>query len=205
MWYQNYGKRIFDLLFSFLLLVILSPVIMGVAICVKIKMGNPVIFRQKRPGKSEKIFEMFKFRSMNEIKGKDGMPLPDEKRLDSFGKKLRASSLDELPELFNILKGDMSFVGPRPLLVEYLPLYNEKQRKRHIVRPGLTGLAQIRGRNSLSWEERFQYDIQYVQHVTLATDLRILLETISIVFSRKGITSNNSITMEKFNPDVDHK
>lgn len=202
MWYQKYGKRILDVLFSSLLLVVLFPIMLLVAVLVRIHLGSPVIFEQERPGKDETIFRLYKFRSMNQKVGTDGVLLPDEKRLTGFGKALRASSLDELPELMNILKGEMSFVGPRPLLAEYLPLYNEEQKKRHLVRPGLTGLAQVRGRNRLTWEKRFQYDIWYVSHVTFAVDFWIVIETIRTVFSRKGITSENSSTMERFSPQT---
>ncbi|HAP7956823.1 UDP-galactose phosphate transferase, partial [Enterococcus faecium] len=160
--YQLFGKRILDILLSGIALIVLSPIILIVGFLVRIKLGSPIIFKQERPGKSEKIFSMYKFRTMTDERDHNGEYLPDEIRLTKFGKMLRATSLDELPELWNILKGDMSIVGPRPLLVEYLPLYSEKQRKRHNVRPGLTGLAQVNGRNAISWEEKFDLDVYYV-------------------------------------------
>lgn len=196
--YQKYIKRLLDILMSAAGIVVLSPVMLVTAFLVRIKLGSPVIFKQKRPGKDEKIFEMYKFRSMTDARDKDGKLLPDEVRLTAFGKKLRATSLDELPELFNILKGDMSVVGPRPLLVEYLPRYSEEQRHRHDVRPGLTGLAQVKGRNAISWEEKFRWDLKYVRKITFAHDVGILLETVRIVLRRKGIHSENCETMEKF-------
>lgn len=201
MLYQKYGKRILDILFASLLLLMLSPIMLIIAILVRMNLGSPVIFKQERPGKDEQIFTMYKFRSMNDKKDSNGKLLPDQDRLTKFGKILRASSLDELPELINIIRGEMSFVGPRPLLVEYLPLYNEEQKKRHMVRPGLTGLAQVRGRNSLNWEKRFQYDIRYIQNISLRYDIWIVLETIRLVLSRKGVCSDKSVTMEKFNPN----
>ena len=157
-----------------------------------------MIFTQIRPGKDEKLFKMYKFRTMTDEKDEDGKLLPDEVRLTSFGQKLRSTSLDELPELFNILKGDMSIVGPRPLLVDYLPLYNETQAKRHLVRPGLTGLAQVSGRNKLDWERRFILDVDYVNEVSFILDVYILLKTIQTVFKKEGISSKNSVTMEPF-------
>ena len=162
------------------------------------KLGSPVIFKQKRPGKNEKIFTLYKFRTMTDAKDKEGNLLPDSERLTKFGKTLRSTSLDELPELFNILKGDMSIIGPRPLLVEYLPLYNEEQKHRHDVRPGLTGLAQISGRNSISWEEKFDDDIRYIKNITFINDVKIFFETIIKVFKREGISQENNATMEKF-------
>lgn len=196
--YQNYIKRLLDVILSTVGIVTLSPVMLMTAFLVRIKLGNPIIFRQERPGKDEKIFEMYKFRSMTDAQDQNGKLLPDELRLTSFGKKLRSTSLDELPELFNILKGDMSIVGPRPLLIKYLPLYSEEQRHRHDVRPGLTGLAQVKGRNSLDWEEKFQWDIKYVNNISLLIDIMILFETIKIVFKREGIHSDKNITMEEF-------
>ncbi|BDP47069.1 hypothetical protein EfmJHP9_19390 [Enterococcus faecium] len=165
--YQLFGKRILDILLSGIALIVLSPIILIVGFLVRIKLGSPIIFKQERPGKSEKIFSMYKFRTMTDERDHNGEYLPDEIRLTKFGKMLRATSLDELPELWNILKGDMSIVGPRPLLVEYLPLYSEKQRKRHNVRPGLTGLAQVNGRNAISWEEKFDLDVYYVDKISL--------------------------------------
>lgn len=172
---------------------------MGVtAVLVAVKLGRPVLFTQKRPGYQEKIFRMYKFRSMTDERDKDGNLLPDEVRLTPFGEKLRSTSLDELPELLNILKGDMSLVGPRPLLVQYLPLYNKRQHRRHDVRPGITGLAQINGRNSISWEEKFEYDVQYVENLSFKGDIKILFDTVFKVLKKEGINSENSATMEDF-------
>ena len=171
--YRKYLKRPLDFLLSLLAIIILSPLFLLIAILVKINLGSPVIFKQERPGLNEKIFVMYKFRTMTDEKDENGRLLPDEVRLTKFGKFLRSTSLDELPELLNILKGDMSFVGPRPLLVEYLPLYNEHQKRRHEVRPGLTGLAQVNGRNAISWEEKFNYDVEYVDSITFIGDLKI--------------------------------
>lgn len=196
--YKKYGKRIFDLCTAAVAFVILSPVMGVTALLVAVKLGRPVLFTQKRPGYQEKIFKMYKFRSMTEERDAAGELLPDEVRLTSFGKKLRSTSLDELPELLNILKGDMSLVGPRPLLVQYLPLYNKRQHRRHEVKPGITGLAQINGRNSISWEEKFEYDVQYVDHLSFREDIRILLETVRKVVLREGINSENAATMEDF-------
>lgn len=196
--YAKYGKRIFDLCLTVPAFIILSPVMGMTAVLVAVKLGRPVLFTQKRPGCHERIFRMYKFRSMTDERDEDGELLPDEVRLTSFGKKLRSSSLDELPELLNILKGDMSLVGPRPLLVQYLPLYNAQQRKRHEVKPGITGLAQINGRNRITWEEKFSYDVQYVENISWKEDIRILAETVLTVFKREGINSENSATMEDF-------
>lgn len=196
--YEKYVKRMLDFLLALIALVILSPVILITALLVRIKLGSPVIFCQKRPGKDEKIFSMYKFRSMTDENDENGNLLPDEVRLTGFGKKLRATSLDELPELFNILKGDMSIVGPRPLLVSYLERYNEEQKHRHDVRPGLTGLAQVNGRNAISWEDKFAYDIKYINHVTFWNDLKIIFLTIHSVIKRDGISSDTSATMEEF-------
>lgn len=199
--YEKYGKRPLDFLCAFAALLALSPVILVTAVLVRIKLGSPVIFRQERPGKGEKIFRLYKFRTMTDARDEKGQLLPDEVRLTKFGKALRSSSLDELPELWNIIKGDMSIVGPRPLLVRYLPLYNEKQRHRHDVRPGFTGLAQVHGRNSISWNEKFDWDIEYVNHVTFLGDLKIILHTVRIVLKRDGISSGTSATMEEFRGD----
>ncbi|MBS6396185.1 MAG: sugar transferase [Clostridiales bacterium] len=196
--YKKHGKRIFDLCLTIPAFVVLSPVMGITAVLVAVKLGRPVLFKQKRPGYQEEIFEMYKFRSMTDARDKNGELLPDEVRLTPFGEKLRSSSLDELPELLNILKGDMSLVGPRPLLVQYLPLYNKRQHRRHDVRPGITGLAQINGRNSISWEEKFEYDVTYVENVTFMEDIRILFGTVFKVFKREGINSENSATMEDF-------
>lgn len=196
--YRLFIKRLLDFVLSLIALIILSPVILIVALLVKIKLGSPVLFKQERPGKNEKIFKMYKFRTMTDEKDEDGNLLPDEIRLTKFGKVLRSTSLDELPELFNILKGDMSIVGPRPLLVKYLSLYNEYQKHRHDVRPGFTGWAQCNGRNALSWEEKFDLDFYYTKHVSFLLDLRIIFKTIKIVLFREGISSETSVTMEEF-------
>ena len=185
--YEKYIKRIFDIVLSGLALIILSPVIAIVALLVRVKLGSPVIFKQDRPGLNEKIFKMYKFRSMTDERDENGELLPDEDRLPSFGKKLRSTSLDELPELVNIFKGDMSIVGPRPRSVVYLPYYTEEERIRHTVRPGLTGLAQINGRNAISWEEKFRYDIEYVKNISLGLDISVFFGTIGKVLKREGI------------------
>lgn len=191
-------KRAFDIAASASALVILSPVLAITAYKVKKELGSPVLFRQTRPGLHGKAFEMIKFRTMKDATDKDGNPLPDSERLTEFGKKLRASSLDELPELWNVLKGDMSLVGPRPLLMEYLPLYNAEQAKRHNVRPGVTGYAQVNGRNSLSWEDKFKLDTWYVEHQSFLLDMKILLKTVKKVLIKDGINANGEATMSKF-------
>lgn len=196
--YRNFIKRLLDVIFSLLLLILLSPVFLILMILVKVKLGSPIFFKQERPGKDEKIFKLYKFRTMTDKKDEKGNLLPDEERLTSFGKLLRSTSLDELPELFNILKGEMSFIGPRPLLVEYLSLYNDDQKHRHDVRPGLTGLAQVEGRNLLSWEERFKLDVDYVNNLSFIQDIKIIFKTIKVVFKREGVSSATSQTMEKF-------
>ena len=196
--YRDYIKRFLDIVLSVGAIVVLSPVMAVTAVLVRVKLGSPVIFKQRRPGKDEKIFEMYKFRSMTNARDENGELLPDEVRLTSFGKKLRASSLDELPELFDIFRGKMSIVGPRPLLVKYLPLYNDEQHYRHAVRPGLTGWAQVHGRNLASWEERFAYDVDYVDHVSFALDVKIIFMTVRCVFAREGISAEGSATMEAF-------
>lgn len=196
--YKKFLKRWTDFILSLIALVVLSPVFLIVSILVRKRLGKPIIFKQKRPGKNEKIFEMYKFRTMTDKKDAKGNLLPDEKRLTAFGKKLRSTSLDELPELINILKGDMSIVGPRPLLVKYLPLYNKRQKRRHEVRPGFTGLAQVNGRNSISWEEKFEWDVKYVEHITFMGDLKIILKTVLTVLRHEGINSETSVTMEEF-------
>lgn len=196
--YKLFFKRFLDFILSLIAIVLLSPIYLIIAILVKVKLGSPVIFMQERPGKNEKIFSMFKFRSMTSEIDKEGNLLPDEVRLTPFGKKLRATSLDELPELFNILKGDMSFVGPRPLLVKYLPLYSEEQQHRHDVRPGLTGLAQVMGRNALTWEEKFKKDVFYTEHCNFLLDIQIIGKTILLVLKQEGISSDTSVTMEEF-------
>lgn len=196
--YRKHIKRLLDFILSLIAIIILSPILLIVAILVRIKLGSPVIFKQKRPGLHERIFTLYKFRTMTDQKDEQGNLLPDEIRLTKFGKLLRSTSLDELPELFNILKGDMSVVGPRPLLVRYLPLYNEHQKHRHDVRPGFTGWAQCNGRNAISWEEKFDLDVYYIRHVSFLLDLKVIFKTIKIVLFREGISSNTSVTMEEF-------
>lgn len=193
--YEKFFKRPLDIIFALLALVILSPILLVVAILVRIKLGSPIIFKQERPGKDEKIFKLYKFRTMTDAKDKKGKLLPDEKRLTKFGKLLRSTSLDELPELFNILKGDMSFIGPRPLLVEYIPYYTKSEKHRHDVRPGLTGLAQANGRNLVAWDKRLKLDVQYANRVTLLRDVSIIFSTITIVFKRSGISDGKTQTM----------
>lgn len=196
--YKRYIKRFLDFILSLLAIVVLSPIYLVVAILVKTKLGSPVLFTQDRPGKDEKIFKMYKFRTMTDQRDEEGNLLPDDIRLTKFGKLLRSTSLDELPELFNILKGDMSIVGPRPLLVRYLPLYNEHQKHRHDVRPGFTGWAQCNGRNAISWEEKFDLDVYYVNHISFLLDLKIIFKTVKTVLFREGISSETSVTMEEF-------
>lgn len=196
--YQKYIKRLLDIIIALVSLVILSPVLLVVAVLVRAKLGSPVIFHQERPGYHEKIFKLCKFRSMTDARGADGELLPDEVRLTKFGKALRATSLDELPELWNILNGDMSLIGPRPLLVRYLPYYTAEERKRHDVRPGLTGLAQVNGRNALGWEDRFAYDLEYVDHVTFGMDLKIVFMTVSKVLKHSGTLSGADQTVADF-------
>ncbi|TDP81564.1 lipopolysaccharide/colanic/teichoic acid biosynthesis glycosyltransferase [Halanaerobium saccharolyticum] len=192
-------KRMIDIFISLTGLIVLSPVFLVISIMIYFKLGSPVFFIQKRPGKNGKIFKMIKFRTMLDAKDKNENLLPDEKRLTSFGKFLRSSSLDELPELINVLKGEMSLVGPRPLLVEYLPRYNEHQARRHEMRPGITGLAQVNGRNTISWEDKFNYDVKYIDNFSMLLDLKIIFKTFSKVFKREDISSKNHATMEKFN------
>lgn len=191
-------KRAFDIAASTSALVVLSPVLAITAYKVKKEMGSPVLFRQVRPGLHGKPFEMVKFRTMKDVTDEEGNALPNSERLTEFGKKLRASSLDELPELWNVLKGDMSLVGPRPLLMEYLPLYNAEQAKRHNVRPGVTGYAQVNGRNSLSWEDKFKLDTWYVEHQSFLLDLKILLKTVKKVIIKEGINQSEEVTMTRF-------
>lgn len=196
--YAKYIKRVLDFLCSLIAIIVLVPILLILTILVRIKISKPIIFTQERPGKDGKIFKLYKFRTMTNAKDENGKLLPDEQRLTKFGKILRSTSLDELPELFNILKGDMSIVGPRPLLVEYLPLYNEEQKHRHDVRPGLTGLAQISGRNAITWEEKFEKDIEYVHNISFIGDLKIIIKTAIKVFKREGISQEGNATMEKF-------
>lgn len=196
--YEKYIKRPQDFLCALLACIVLSPVMLIVAILVRTKIGSPVLFSQERPGLDGKVFKLYKFRTMTNQKDKDGNLLPDEQRLTSFGKALRSTSLDELPELVAILKGDMAVVGPRPLLVQYLPLYNKHQARRHEVRPGFTGYAQVHGRNAITWEDKFDKDVYYVDHITLLGDWKIIFQTVKTVLKREGISSESSQTMEVF-------
>ena len=196
--YKRFIKRPMDIVLSLLAIIILSPVLLIVALLVRVKLGSPVIFKQKRPGLNEKIFTLYKFRTMTNEKDENGELLPNGIRLTKLGRILRATSLDELPELFNILKGDMSIIGPRPLLIEYLPLYNEKQKHRHDVRPGLSGLAQVNGRNAISWDEKFDYDVEYVESISFLLDVKLIVQTFFKVFRREGVNKSENITMDKF-------
>ena len=196
--YEKYIKRPQDFFCALLALVLLSPLIGILALLVRFKLGSPVIFKQGRPGRNEKIFTLYKFRTMTDKKDENGELLPDEARLTSFGKKLRSTSLDELPELINILKGDLAVCGPRPLLIAYLPLYNERQKRRHEVRPGFTGYAQVHGRNAITWEEKFERDVYYVDHITFLGDWKIVFQTVGTVLKKEGISSETSETMERF-------
>lgn len=202
--YKSFIKRLLDIILSGAALICLSPVFLIVAVLIKLNLGSPVIFTQERPGKinkktgKERIFKLYKFRSMTNEKDKNGELLPKEQRLTKFGKKLRSTSLDELPELWNILRGDMSIVGPRPLLVKYLPLYNEHQRKRHLVRPGLTGYAQANGRNLISWEQKFDMDVEYVDNISFKTDMTIILKTIKSVLKHEGIGNAEACVIPEF-------
>jgi len=200
--YRRFVKRPMDFILSLIAIIVLSPIFLIVAILVRTKLGSPVLFKQKRPGLNESIFTMYKFRTMTDERDENGNLLPNHIRLTRFGRLLRSTSLDELPELINILKGDMSLIGPRPLLVEYLPLYNNHQKHRHDVRPGLSGLAQVNGRNSINWEKKFEYDVQYVENLTFLLDCKIILETILKVFKREGINSKENVTMERFKGSV---
>jgi len=193
--YRRFIKRPLDVILSLMAIIVLSPVLISAAIIVRLKLGSPVLFKQKRPGLNEEIFTIYKFRTMTDEKDEMGKLLPDSMRLTTFGKMLRSTSLDELPELFNILKGDMSIVGPRPLVDYYLPYYNEKEKHRHDVHPGLTGLAQVNGRNSLTWEERFDYDLEYLNDISFLKDVSIVFQTVAAVLKRKGV----GIKEEAFN------
>lgn len=196
--YEKYIKRPQDFLCALLAVIVLSPIMLVTAFLVRIKLGSPVLFKQERPGLNGKTFSLYKFRTMTDQKDGKGSLLPDAIRLTPFGKKLRTTSLDELPELINILKGDMAVVGPRPLLVEYLSLYNRHQARRHEVRPGLTGYAQIHGRNSITWEDKFDKDVHYVDHITFLGDWKIIFQTVAAVLKREGISSQTAVTMEPF-------
>lgn len=196
--YKRYLKRPMDFCLSLAAIIVLSPVFLILFLLIRNKLGRPVLFKQNRPGLNEKLFTLYKFRTMNDQRDEKGVLLPDEKRLNKFGSFLRSTSLDELPELVNVLKGDMAVIGPRPLLVEYLPLYNEKQKRRHEVRPGLSGLAQVNGRNAISWEAKFDLDVEYVDSISFLGDWKIILLTLSKVFKREGINANASTTMELF-------
>ncbi|MBR6486105.1 MAG: sugar transferase [Lachnospiraceae bacterium] len=196
--YRKYIKRLFDIILSLAAIIILSPVYLVLFILVRVKLGSPVLFHQDRPGKDGRIFHMYKFRSMTDERDENGELKPDEVRLTPFGRKLRATSLDELPELFSILKGDMSLVGPRPLLVQYLPLYNERQAHRHDVRPGLTGWAQVNGRNTLTWPQKFEYDVEYTEKMSFLMDVKILFLTVANVLKHEGISPEGAATMDFF-------
>ena len=196
--YKHFFKRLFDSILSLTAIIVLSPIYIIVAVLVRIKLGSPVLFTQDRPGKDEKIFKMYKFRTMTSDTDEQGNLLPDEVRLTKFGKALRSTSLDELPELFNILKGDMSIVGPRPLLISYLPYYNEVEKHRHDVRPGLTGLAQVSGRNYIAWDDRFAKDVEYVEKQSLFLDIKIILNTVKIVFKKSDIATDTRTVESNF-------
>lgn len=196
--YAKFFKQLIDFILSGCAILVLGLPLLIVALLIRIKLGSPVLFKQRRPGKNGKIFEIYKFRTMTDARDKDGNLLPDNERLTDFGKLIRSTSIDELPEIINIFKGDMSIIGPRPLLEEYLPLYNEEQAHRHDVRPGLTGWAQINGRNTISWEDKFRYDVEYVRNISFMFDLKIFFLTIKKVFVREGINASAEVTMEKF-------
>lgn len=196
--YANFFKRLIDFILSACAILILGIPLLIFALLIKFKLGSPVLFKQRRPGKDGKIFEIYKFRTMTDARDTNGNLLPDNERLTDFGKLLRSTSIDELPEILNIFKGDMAIIGPRPLLEEYLPLYNEEQAHRHDVRPGLTGWAQINGRNTISWEDKFMYDVEYVRNISFMFDLKIFFLTIKKVFVREGINASAEVTMDKF-------
>lgn len=196
--YEKYIKRGLDAFLATGALLVFSPVLVVTAVLVRLKLGSPILFTQERPGKDGKVFKLYKFRSMTDARDKNGELLPDEDRLPVFGQRLRSTSLDELPELINMIKGDMAVVGPRPLLVRYLPRYNEHQARRHEVRPGFTGLAQAHGRNSISWEEKFDWDVKYVDHITFMGDVKIILDTVKTVLKREGINNAGAATMSEF-------
>ncbi|MDL0105199.1 undecaprenyl phosphate N,N'-diacetylbacillosamine 1-phosphate transferase [Campylobacter vicugnae] len=197
--YRYFFKRVFDILGALILIILTLPVMIWAYFAIKKHLGSPVIFTQSRPGKDEKIFKIYKFRSMSDAKDENGNLLSDEIRLGEFGKRLRALSIDELPQLFNVLKGDMSFIGPRPLLIEYLPLYSNEQKRRHNVRPGITGLAQVNGRNAISWKEKFEFDTYYADNLSLILDIKIAIKTIQKVIKKDGVNKEGMATTEKFN------
>ena len=197
--YKHFFKRILDFIAALLLLILLSPIMLWTAWRIRRELGSPVLFTQARPGLNAKIFKIYKFRTMSDERDKNGNLLPDELRLKSFGAKLRASSIDELPQLFNVLKGDMSFIGPRPLLVEYLPLYSPRQASRHSVRPGITGLAQVNGRNDISWAAKLEYDALYAGNLSFLLDIKIVFLTIKKVLKKEGVSKAGMATTEKFN------
>lgn len=197
--YRYFFKRVFDILGALILIILTLPVMIWAYFAIKKHLGSPVIFTQSRPGKDEKIFKIYKFRSMSNARDENGNLLSDEIRLGEFGKKLRALSIDELPQLFNVLKGDMSFIGPRPLLIEYLPLYSNEQKRRHNVRPGITGLAQVNGRNAISWKEKFEFDTYYADNLNLILDIKIAIKTIQKVIKKDGVNKEGMATTEKFN------
>lgn len=197
--YRNFLKRVIDILGALSLLILTSPIIIATAVFIYFKVSRDVIFTQARPGLKEKIFKIYKFKTMSDERDANGELLPDDQRLGKFGKLIRSLSLDELPQLFNVLKGDMSFIGPRPLLVEYLPIYNETQKHRHDVRPGITGLAQVNGRNAISWEKKFEYDVYYAKNLSFMLDVKIALQTIEKVLKRSGVSKEGQATTEKFN------
>lgn len=203
--YAKYIKRTLDLILSLMALIVLMPLMIIIGILVRINLGSPIIFKQKRPGKNEKIFTLYKFRTMTDKRDIDGNLLPDEYRLTKFGKFLRSTSLDELPELINIIKGDMAIVGPRPLLVEYLPYYTEEEKHRHDVRPGLTGLAQVNGRNEISWEEKLKYDTEYIKKISFYSDLKIIFKTIKKTIKRKDIKMGKELQFGKLNVEREKK
>ena len=196
--YRYFFKRIFDILGALILIILTAPVMVWAYFAIKKHLGTPVIFTQARPGKNAKIFKIYKFRSMSDVRDENGNLLSDEVRLGEFGKRIRALSIDELPQLFNVLKGDMSFIGPRPLLVEYLPLYSKEQSRRHNVRPGITGLAQVNGRNAISWKQKFEFDIYYADNLSLNLDIKIAFLTIKKVIKKDGINKDGMVTTEKF-------
>ena len=197
--YEKYFKRPLDLFCGLAAVIVFWWLYLILAILVRIKLGSPVLFTQERPGKDEKIFKLYKFRTMTDQRDEEGRLLPDEVRLTKFGKMLRATSLDELPEAFNIIRGNMSVIGPRPLLVKYLPRYSKEQHRRHEVRPGLSGYAQVHGRNAVSWQDKFRMDVEYVDHITFLGDLKIIWDTVMVAFVRRdGISSETSVTMEEF-------